>query len=168
MLTRWTLPSTKWATPSCCPISRRLRCAPVLYCITEVRLITFKSAILARSVKISSCTPSVKKAFSLSLLRFSNGRTAMLFSGMAVGAVTGAVPGVARGIADEALPLATGAERRDNRNPPRASVATIITTKAMIQLRLVLGVLAATGTAAALWRAWTNFCGISGFPWSSV
>ena len=44
---------------------------------------TFKSAIFARSVRISSCTPSVKKAFSLSLLRFSNGSTAMLFSPIA-------------------------------------------------------------------------------------
>ena len=43
------------------PISRRLRATPLLCCITEVRLITFRSAILARSVKISSCTPSVKK-----------------------------------------------------------------------------------------------------------
>src|SRR6266496_3289736 len=135
--------------------------------MTEVRLITFRSATFARSARISSCTPSVKKAFSLSLLRFSNGRTAMLFSGMAVGAVTGAVAGVATGIADEALPLATGAERRDKKYPPKARAATIMTATAIIQLRLV-GVLAANGTAAALWRAWTNFCGISGFPWSSV
>ena len=34
--------------------------APLLYCITLVRLMTFKSAIFARSVRISSCTPSVK------------------------------------------------------------------------------------------------------------
>ena len=47
--------------------------------MTLVRLITFKSAILERSVKISSCTPSVKKAFAFSSLRFSNGRTAMRF-----------------------------------------------------------------------------------------
>ena len=55
--------------------------APLLYCMTLVRLITFRSAICARSVKISSCTPSVKKAFSLSLLRFSKGSTAMIFPG---------------------------------------------------------------------------------------
>src|SRR4029450_4029196 len=48
--------------------------------MTEVRLITFRSAILARSVKISSCSPSVKKALSGSRLRFSKGRTAMLLS----------------------------------------------------------------------------------------
>ena len=74
------------ATPSSLPIRRRLRFGPVLYCITEVRLITFKSAILARSVRISSCTPSVKNALSGSRLRFSNGSTAMLFSGICVGA----------------------------------------------------------------------------------
>ena len=51
-----------------------------LYFITLVRLITFKSAILARSDKISSCTPPAKNAFSSSLLRFSNGSTAMLLS----------------------------------------------------------------------------------------
>src|SRR5438034_9428000 len=47
--------------------------------MTEVRLMTFNAAILARSVRISSCTPSVKNALSGSRLRFSNGRTAMLF-----------------------------------------------------------------------------------------
>ena len=41
-------------TPSCRPISRRLRGVPVLYCITLVRLITFRSAIQARLVKTSS------------------------------------------------------------------------------------------------------------------
>src|SRR3954447_20678617 len=61
-------------------MSRRLRCVPVLYCITDVRLITLRSAILARLVRISSCTPSVKKTLSGSRLRFSNGRTATLFS----------------------------------------------------------------------------------------
>ena len=44
---------------------------------------TFKSAILARLERMSSCTPSAKKVFSRSSLRFSNGRTAMLFSGAA-------------------------------------------------------------------------------------
>src|SRR5947199_343302 len=41
-------------------ISRRLRLTLFLYCITEVRLITLRSATLARSVRISSCTPSAK------------------------------------------------------------------------------------------------------------
>src|SRR5947207_12591717 len=54
---------------------------PLLYGVTLVRLVTFRSATFARSVTISSCTPSVKKAFSCSLLRLLNGNTAMLFSG---------------------------------------------------------------------------------------
>ena len=44
---RRTVPSSTWATPSAWPISRKLR-VPVRYCWTEVRLITFKSAIRAR------------------------------------------------------------------------------------------------------------------------
>ena len=49
-------------------------------CITHVRLITFRSAIFERSVRISSCTPSVKKAFAFSSLRFSNGRPRSIYS----------------------------------------------------------------------------------------
>src|SRR5438046_7410119 len=45
-----------------------------------MREITFKSATLERAVKISSCTPSAKNWFSLLSLKFSKGRTAMLFS----------------------------------------------------------------------------------------
>src|SRR5438034_7614888 len=56
---------------------------PLLYCMTEVRLITFKSLILARFDSSSSWMPSAKKAFSFSSLRFSKGRTAILFSGIA-------------------------------------------------------------------------------------
>src|SRR5205807_10535484 len=62
--------------------SSRLRATQGLYCITEVRLITFKSAILARLVRSSSCTPLAKTAFAFSSLRFSKGKTAMLFSGI--------------------------------------------------------------------------------------
>src|SRR6266496_1818126 len=58
--------------------------------MTDVRLITFRSATFARSARISSCTPSVKKALSGSRLKFSNGSTAMLFSGIAVAVETGA------------------------------------------------------------------------------
>ena len=47
-----------------------------------MRLITLRSATLARLERISSCTPSVKKAVSWFALKFSNGRTAMLFSGI--------------------------------------------------------------------------------------
>ena len=59
------------------PISRRSRATPLLYCITEVRLITFRSAIRARLVRISSCTPLAKNAFSSSMLRLSKGSTAI-------------------------------------------------------------------------------------------
>jgi hypothetical protein len=41
---------------------------------------TFRSAIFAKSVRISSCTPSVKYALSGSRLRFSNGSTAIDFA----------------------------------------------------------------------------------------
>src|SRR5207247_8613101 len=46
----------------------------------EVREITFKSAIFDKRVRISSWIPSAKYALSGSRLKFSNGRTAMLFS----------------------------------------------------------------------------------------
>src|SRR5881227_3820570 len=59
-----TLPSTTLPTPSCCAISLRLRVIPLLYCITDVRLITFKSLILERFDNSSSWIPSAKKAFS--------------------------------------------------------------------------------------------------------
>src|SRR5213596_384824 len=70
-----------FATPSSCAIWRRFRLASLLYCITLRRLMTFRSAIFARSVRISSCTPSAKKALSGLRLKFSNGNTATLFSG---------------------------------------------------------------------------------------
>src|SRR5436190_13248338 len=67
--------------PSCCAISLRLRLIPLLYCITEVRLITFRSLIFARFESNSSWMPAAKNAFSFSSLRFSSGRTAILLSG---------------------------------------------------------------------------------------
>src|SRR6266513_1885895 len=51
---RRTLPSTTLLTPSCCAISLRLRVMAVLYCMTEVRLITFRSLILERFDSILS------------------------------------------------------------------------------------------------------------------
>src|SRR5207244_6898657 len=78
---RRTLPSTTLLTLSCCAISVRLRLVPLLYCITDVRLITFRSLILERFESNSACTPSAKNAFSLSVLSFCRGRTAMLLSG---------------------------------------------------------------------------------------
>src|SRR6476646_9502485 len=90
-------------------------------------------------------------------------------TGTVGGVVTGAVAGVATEMGDDALLLATGAERLDNKYPPTPSAATIVTAAAIIQLRLRLGFSAATGTAAAaLCRAWRNFCGTSGLPSSSV
>src|SRR5689334_7041776 len=65
-------------------MSRKFRARP-LYCITLVRLITFKSETFARSERISSWTPSVKNAVSWFALKFSNGNTAMLFSGIDAG-----------------------------------------------------------------------------------
>src|SRR5260370_33362767 len=49
--------------------------------MTLVRLMTLRSATLARWFRISSWTPSAKNAFRFSSLRFSKGRTAMLLSG---------------------------------------------------------------------------------------
>ena len=49
-----------------------------LYCITDVRLITFRPRNRDSFVRISSCTPSTKYAFVFSSLRFPNGNTAML------------------------------------------------------------------------------------------
>src|SRR5439155_391869 len=58
------------------PICRTFRFSR--YSITLLRLITFRSAILASLVKMSSWTPSTKAAASsLCSLRFSNGRTAI-------------------------------------------------------------------------------------------
>ena len=81
--TRRAVPSRICATPRSTPISRTFR-EPLLNCCTEVRLITFKSATLARLERTSSCTPAAKYSFSLSSLKFSKGRTAMLFCGICV------------------------------------------------------------------------------------
>ncbi len=65
-----------YATPSSSPI-----CFTVFfvsrYCFTEVRDVTCNSRIRDNWDRISSCTPSVKNSFSFSVLRFSNGSTAM-------------------------------------------------------------------------------------------
>ena len=71
-----TLPSKMWDTRSSLPIWRTFRLPR--YSMTLVRLITFRSAILASFVRTSSCTPSTNAAASsLCSLRFSNGRTAI-------------------------------------------------------------------------------------------
>src|SRR6202040_1893128 len=95
----------------------------------------------------------------------------MLFSATlaTAGAALDTVPGPAADACDGAVLPATGAECREDKYPPTASATTSMSAPAaMIQLRLVLGVLVATGTAAALCRAWRNFCGTSGLPSSSV
>ena len=84
---RCTLPSRTCATFSACAISGRLRVDVFLYCITMVRLITFRSAIFAKSVRISSWTPSAKNANALSWLKFSNGKTAIDFAGKSADAL---------------------------------------------------------------------------------
>jgi hypothetical protein len=113
---RCTLPSSRWDTPSCCPISRRLRGRPLRYCITLERLMTFRSAMFARSVRISSCTPSAKYALSLSLLRFSKGRTATLFSGIAAGF---------------RAPSSVDARRQKNQDPAKIAAARTIALRAI-------------------------------------
>ena len=70
-----TLPSSTCETRSASPIWRVSRLPR--YCITLVRLMTLRAAIFASLVKRSSWTPSAKEASSLSLLRFSNGSTAI-------------------------------------------------------------------------------------------
>src|SRR5216117_1945894 len=65
-----------WATPSCFAIWGRFP-GVLLKCCVDVREITFRSATLAKRVRISSCTPSQKYALSGSRLRLSNGSTAI-------------------------------------------------------------------------------------------
>src|SRR4030095_15711430 len=75
-----------FATPSCFAMSGRFSGALLNFRV-EVREMTLRSATFASRVRISSCTPSVKKALSRSRLKFSNGRTAMLLAGISVPAL---------------------------------------------------------------------------------
>src|SRR5438105_13608042 len=96
--------------------------------MTEVRLITLRSAILARSVRISFCTPSAKYAFCLSSLRFSNGSTAILFSG---------ISGEGKGDDLEMETLADLSRDRGKKNAmPMASALIIVRTAAINAQRL--------------------------------
>src|SRR5262245_61103717 len=102
-----------------------------LYCITEVRLMTFKSAIFAKLFRISSCTPSVKNAFSGSALRLANGSTAMLFDGIAPVAV-----------------INFSCERRNIQNPtPTATTRRKTATAADLNRKVVLARLNLVGRA---------------------
>src|SRR5206468_6223921 len=82
-----------FATPSCLAISERFP-GLLWYCCVDVREITFRSAILDKRIRISSWIPSAKYALAFSSLRFSNGRTATLFSGIAASALAALVLGV--------------------------------------------------------------------------
>jgi hypothetical protein len=86
-----------------------------------VRLITLRSAILARLEIISSCTPAAKNAFCFSSLRLSNGKTAMLFSAIVVDAGETKLAG-----ADELGARTLGGELRwrTRKNTARLTIAT--------------------------------------------
>src|SRR6266568_6644645 len=102
--------------------------------MTEVRLITLRSAILARSVRISSCTPSAKYAFCLSSLRFSNGSTAILFSG---------ISGAEKGDDLEMETLADLSRDRGKKNAMPMASAPIIARTAAINAQRPFAKLAA-------------------------
>src|SRR5439155_18695212 len=57
--------------------------------MTDARAITVSSLTLPKVVRTSSCMPSAKKASSFSVLIFSNGKTAMLFSETGAGCAAG-------------------------------------------------------------------------------
>ena len=71
-----------YRTPSARPISRVPSVLPS-YCCDEVREVTRRALMRARSVMISSVRPSLKYSFSASVLMFTNGSTAMAFSATA-------------------------------------------------------------------------------------
>src|SRR5438552_17424162 len=160
---RCTLPSSTCATPSCWAISRRLRVAAFLYWITLVRLITFRSATLARFVRTSSCTPSAKYAFSFSALKCSKGRTAILFSGIGAATLLAVAPGGADVI--------FGNVARWKRNDELITRAIIDASKTavstyLVQLRAPTG---RTATASCLHlRRRLSFSGICGLPRPSL
>ena len=116
---------------------RRFRFAPLLYCITDVRLMTFKSAIFARSLRISSCTPSAKNAFSGSALRFSNGNIITSPRGIGLWAVilspkTSRLPPAVRAINNPTSIVVVGFRpthfraTNENANAPRANQARAV------------------------------------------
>ena len=63
-----------------------------LYCIEEVREITFSALILESWEMISSVIPSLKYSFSGSVLMFSNGSTATDFAAMTSSTIACAAP----------------------------------------------------------------------------
>jgi hypothetical protein len=83
----------------------------------------------------------------------------------ATGTAAGAVVELAVGMADEALLLATGAERLETRTPTTASAAMIITAAATISFCLGS---ASQRMSALFLPGLPKFCGTSGLPSSSV
>src|SRR6184192_3039345 len=73
-----TLPSTKWATPSFCPISWAVAFLS-LNENADVRAATCIPGIFCSTIKSSSLTPSEKYSLPLSSLRLTKGRTATDF-----------------------------------------------------------------------------------------
>src|SRR5205814_7089426 len=71
-----TLPSSRFATSSFCPIERRSSFFPLSE-NEEVRPITRRPSTWASALRISSEMPSEKYSCSLSELRFTNGSTAI-------------------------------------------------------------------------------------------
>src|SRR5215831_20554869 len=76
-------------TPSSCATVFKLS-GLLWYFAVEVREITLRSRTVANLVRISFWTPSAKYAFAFSSLRFSKGKTAMLFSRIVGAAAVGA------------------------------------------------------------------------------
>src|SRR6266487_3406474 len=85
---------------------------------------TFRSAILDNRVRISSWMPSAKYALALSSLRFSNGRTAMLFSGTRIVALLA--------VSSERDDVVGGDDARLKKTKELATRAPADTTKATI------------------------------------
>src|SRR6266404_7232250 len=110
---------------------------------------------------MSSCTPSAKNAFSLSVLKFSKGRTAMLFSGIA---------GVARagGVGLAAALVCCGMDRcKKNRAATRTATINTNTTAITAQwLRLGLVAVTVTGAVVASFgsTSFLNFLGTAELP----
>jgi hypothetical protein len=85
-----TLPSTRWATPSFCPISGAVAFRPLKE-NADVRAATCSPGIFCSTVSSSSLMPSEKYSLALSSLRFANASTAtdLLSAGADFTAATG-------------------------------------------------------------------------------
>ena len=88
-----------------------------------------RAATLESAVRISSCTPSAKKALSLSSLKFSKGSTAILFSG---------TKGTTSDPDDVDTLISCGVSRSDRLQIPKPIAARTATTRAATKARLPL------------------------------